>query len=375
MRKPKVWMILIGLITLLLFLTYFIESHNPKVYPRYVSESPAPTGVKALYTYLNDENKAKRWSHSPNLLTNKEDNQVLIMVEPYFTPEQEEARGYLDFIQAGNKLILFKENPRGMFEAKTLPAYTEPFIEETTSLKDNQGTVYDANVQTPNRIIPTENETILLEDDAGVIATSRKIGEGELIIALTPEWLTNHNLLNYDHLSLVLSLITNNEASIYYFDEYVHSTKNASGFTTLYPSWFLLLLLQSGLLVLLWLWYKGKRFGPVSVLREETVRFSDEGIRALSAWYIKGRYYHESLNIQADFVKQVIQEKWGTPSHKDWTVLSKKLAGRWSGQRDDDIKRYLRNLTNALQNEQISKRDYLQWSKNLDELRKEVEKG
>ncbi|MEH7237496.1 DUF4350 domain-containing protein [Bacillus sp. JJ1562] len=375
MQNRKVWITLIGLIALLLFVTYFIESYNPKEYPHYVSDSPSPTGVKAIYTYLNDEHKVKRWSHSPNLLTKQEANQVLIMVEPYFTPEQEEVKGYLDFMEAGNKIILFKENPRGMFDIKTLPADIDPFLDEAITIQDKAGKEFNVFLQATNRIIPNEKENVLLEDEAGVIAISRKIGDGELITTISPEWMMNGNLSNYDHVTLVLSLIEDKEASVYYFDEYVHGTKNASTVTTLYPGWFLVLLLQGGLIVLLWLWYKGKRFGPVIVPREETVRFSDEGIRALSAWYLRGRHYHESLNIQADYVKQLLQEKWGIPFHRDWTDLTSKLVQRWSGKKENEIKRYLSDLTKVLKTEKLSKHDYLLWSKRIDELRKEVVKG
>ncbi|WP_099363338.1 DUF4350 domain-containing protein [Fredinandcohnia onubensis] len=375
MRKTKVWIPLIGLIGILLFLTYFIESYNPKAYPHYVSDSPSPTGVKAIYTYLKNENTVKSWSHSPNLLTKQDENQILIMVEPYFTPEQEDVKGYLNFIKAGNKMILFKENPRGMFDIKTLPADIDPFLDEAITIRDKNGIEYDSFFQAKTRIIPSKKEKVLFEDEAGVIATSQKIGDGELITTITPEWMLNGNLSDYDHIPLVLSLIEDKEASIYFFDEYVHGTKNASNLTTLYPRWFLVLLLQGGLIVLLWLWYRGKRFGQVIIPREENVRFSDEGIRALSAWYIRGRYYHESLNIQADYVKQLIQEKWGVPFHRDWTELLTKLAHRWSGKKESEVKQYLRHLTIILENEKLTKQDYLIWSKNLDELRNEVEKG
>ncbi|MDR4886191.1 DUF4350 domain-containing protein [Fredinandcohnia sp. QZ13] len=375
MQNRKVWITLIGLIALLLLLTYFIESYNPKVYPHYVSDSPSPTGVKAIYTYLNDEHKVKKWSHSPNLLTNQDANQVLIMVEPYFTPEQEEADGYLDFIKAGNKIILFKSNPRGMFDIKTLPVEIDPFNEEAVTIKNKDGKEFDAFFQATNRIIPSEKEMVLLEDDVGVIATSRRIGEGELITTISPEWMLNGNLSNYDHIPLVLSLIEHKDVSVYYFDEYIHGTKNASTVTTLYPVWFLVFLLQGGIIVILWVWYKGKRFGPVIVPREETVRFSDESIQALSAWYLRGRYYHESINIQADYVKQLLQEKWGVPFQRDWSDLSTKLVQRWTGKNEREIKRYLDDLTNILKTEKLSKQDYLLWSNKLDELRKEVEKG
>ncbi|WP_449540275.1 DUF4350 domain-containing protein [Ferdinandcohnia sp. Marseille-Q9671] len=375
MQNRKVWITLIGLIAVFLFLTYFIDTYNPKEYPHYVSESPSPTGVKALYTYLNDEAEAKRWIHSPERLSNSDENQILLMVEPFFTPEQEEMNAYLDFIEAGNTIVLFKSNPKGMFTINTLPADVEPFDNEAISIRNHNGHEYKAKLEATNRIIPNDSDTVLLEDEAGVIATSRTIGSGELITSLSPEWLMNQNLLDYEHIPLLMSLLDIGPATSYYFDEYIHSPKNASTLTTLYPNWFLLLLLQGAILVVLWLWYKGKRFGPVRIPREETVRFSDEGIRAVSAWYLRGRYYHDSLHIQAEYVKQLLQEKWGIPYHKEWTDLSLTLQQRWTDKKPKEIQHYLRALSNMLKNEKVSEQEYLLWSRNLDELRKEVEKG
>lgn len=137
--------------------------------------------------------------------------------------------------------------------------------------------------------------------------------------------------------------------------------------------WFLLLLLQGGLLTILWLWYNGKRFGPIFTVREETVRFSDEGIRALAAWYMRGRRYHDSLEIQADYVKLSLQERWRIPYRLEWRELPVYFERKWPQLPKAEIHSLLNGLADILEKEKISKEEYLLWSKKIDRIRKEVE--
>src|SRR5699024_5900586 len=106
-KKTWIWLIVI----LLLFITvsYFLVSKKPKEYHGYVSESPAPTGTKEFYTYLdNTVDKTDRWEHSPDFLTKQDNNEILLMIEPFFVPESVRMREYTDYVQPGNTIILFK---------------------------------------------------------------------------------------------------------------------------------------------------------------------------------------------------------------------------------------------------------------------------
>src|SRR5699024_5285501 len=110
-----------------------------------------------------------------------------------------------------------------------------------------------------------------------------------------------------------------------YFDEYIHQSGNALSFTALYPNWLLMIGFQAFLFTILWLWYKGKRFGTVIIPREATIRFSDERIKALAAWYKRGRLYYDSFVMQADYLRILLQERWGVPYHKNWLEIAPTL--------------------------------------------------
>ncbi|MGD6969112.1 DUF4350 domain-containing protein [Rossellomorea vietnamensis] len=374
MAKNKSKLIVLAVIILLFaVLSYFIGSREPKVYPNYLSESPAPMGTKAVFTYLQNEMaEVERWNSSPNLLE-KEEGQLLIMIEPFFIPESEDTRQYREFMEAGNTILLLKTNPQGMFDLKTVQGGMD--AEEIITLNDKQDEKRNALLPAPIRLDASDEDDVLISDETGPVALERGVGEGSLIVATAPQWMTNDFILEEDHLPLVLSLINESGPQTILFDEYIHGGENDASVVTLYPKWFLLLMVQGLFLAILWLWYQGKRFGPVVQVREEHVRFSDERIKALAAWHLRGKRFTDSLNIQADYVKLLLQEKWGIPYSRDWTDSTGGLLRKWTSADEKDINRFVTELSAALEKETLSKQEYLLWSKKLDRLRKEVEEG
>ena len=83
----------------------------------------------------------------------------------------------------------------------------------------------------------------------------RPIGEGQLIVTVTPNWMTNENILYGDHVPLVISLLNEGNADTFIFDEYIHGEKGLKAQLNYYPMWFLLAMLQIGVISILWLWY------------------------------------------------------------------------------------------------------------------------
>lgn len=316
----------------------------------------------------------RRWEQPPTLLPESQGRQILLMVEPYFTPDSKEMASYNDFIEQGNTIILLKNNPKGFFDIRT--TFVESMFPEQT-IKDSSQANLVGDIYSPVRLEPGEEDEILLSDQLGDIAVKRKYGNGTLIVALAPNWLTNQDILKKDHLPLVLGLIQqdelNNETAIL-FDEYNHGDTGSS-FLAVYQDWFLLLLFQGVLIAILLLWKQGKRFGPIIQPREETVRFSDESLRALVAWHLKGNAYRDSLTIQAEYLKHLLQERWGIPYNRDWKDCAVYLHKRWKTKENGKIDLFIHQLTQVLGKEKITKQEYLEWSNKLDTLRKEVEEG
>lgn len=371
-NKRKTWLLLIFLLIVFLTIGFFLSSPSKQEYPRYVSHSPSPTGVKAFYTYLKNEiTDVERFRHTPEHLPTENKKHVLFMIQPYFVPKSEEIKYYYEFIENGNTIILFSTNPQGMFDLDT--EWTNMFpSREGVTIYDYEGQAYSAIISTGLRLIESENDLPLLYDDYGIVALKRTIGEGELIVTINPDWLSNENILLHDHIPLITSLINENEPDIVLFDEYIHGSKSFTSTIYAYPEWFIVLFFLSIIVTIFYIWYKGKRFGPIFIPREDSVRFSDESIRALASWFMKGKLYHESLNIQAQFIRQRLQERWGINVKKPWIELENDFNQRQL-QLDEDIPTFLSNLQRVLEKQSINKQEYLLWMKKLDQLRKEVE--
>lgn len=347
---------------------------SPKEYPDYDSHSPSPSGVKALYTYLDQHYSVKRWAYTPELLAGQGNHHLLVMVGPFSIPEKSEMNGYESFMKKGNTLLLLKSNPGGMFGVNT-----EPVTKETADpdrITDNEGHHYQVEDNSPVRIRTKKGDQVLYHDKAGAIAIKRPVGKGTLIVANSPEWVTNHHITKQDHLPLVLSLLKTGsvDRQPVLFDE--HSREGShSVLLTVYPKWLLVFGFQAILLAILLLWHQGKRFGPVLSVREDTVRFRDERIKALAAWYQRDKKYRDSLALQADYVKALMLERWGISYRKSWQDNTDQLEKRWKNLSYDEIRSFTYGLTNVLRKEQVNKQEYLLWSKRLDRLRKEVEQG
>ncbi|WP_273128893.1 DUF4350 domain-containing protein [Bacillus weihaiensis] len=367
------WVIIPVLFLIVLLSSYFIATGDPKTFPSYVTDSPTPTGTKAFFTYMQQEAETvKDWNRPPNLLSANDNNEVLVMIEPFFTPTTEEMEAYIDYMEAGNTILLFSENPKGFFDIEV--QYDASLLPDE-KVKDHHGNFFRTELQSPiTFLIKDTDQPLLFSDQEGVIAYKRQYGEGTLMVSNAPEWLVNGNILKEGNLSLITSLFNMAEGDVYYFDEYLHGEKNSAATTQVYPLWFLLILLQSAIVMALFLWSQGKRFGPILVPREEMVRFSDERIAALSAWYIRSKNYHSSLVIQADYLKYLLQDKWGIRYSTPWTDIEEDLRRRMKSQKID-TQSFVRKLSAALERETLSKREYLEWSKLIDRLRKEVEKG
>ncbi|MBO1513147.1 DUF4350 domain-containing protein [Metabacillus sp. BG109] len=353
--------------------SYYIVTGEPKNYPQYDTQSPSPTGIKAFYTYVENEmDLVNRWSHPPNLLPKADESQLLVMIEPAIIPNSEEMEAYEQFMEAGNTILLLKVNPKGMFDQRII--FTEDGVTSLHNITDQNEHIYNAVIESPVILEADEHDDILLQsENKGTIALKRAYGDGQLIVANSPKWITNGNILKDDHLPLLLTLFNEVNSQTVLFDEYLHGKQDASSILNVYPRWFILFLFQGIILTCLFLWYQGKRFGPLLVPREETVRYSDERIKALAAWYMRGYHYKDSLHIQADYVKLLLQERWGIPYSKEWEDIDIYLEKRLNKIPELEVNSFVVELTKVLMKEKVTKQDYLVWSKKLDQLRKEVE--
>lgn len=380
-QTTRIWLGVSLGICLFIALGIFLMPQNPTQYPEYVTESPSPSGVKAFYTLLEKNSaQVEQWKKPTQSLSFMASRQLMIMVAPSNPLNSREIEQWKKWLAAGNQLWLLDRNPKGLFNLQTslvspenIPATNQALNPQTTvqGFEDWEGT-YQALLHTDARLIAESNDHVLLQDEHGILALSRAYGQGELMVLLAPEWLTNGLILEESHLELVLPFILRADPQVIWFNDFAHRNKNLPTVLGVYPVWFIVLLTQVLIGFLLWLWYKGKRFGSVLTPRESVVRFGDERIKAVASWYERGKFYQESLAIQDEFLRHTVQERWGIsstlqePEFIDATLqrLPRDQQAQWL-QTWQDLKDTYTN--------KMSLQTYLKCSKLLNDMQKEVE--
>lgn len=373
-KHKKTWAWLAAGLLLFMGFGYFVSTDQPDDYPSYLSESPAPTGTKAIYTYLeNNHDQVKRWKNQPQLLTGRDEDQLLLMIQPFLMLDDLQVDEYVAYMEAGNTIMLLSDNPKEWFDVSVKTATSD--TEEISKVWDMDNKEWEALIDSQVRLAKETRDEVMLEDEQGIIAMKRSVGDGELIVVNSPDWLTNESIIQNNHLELYLSLFeTDHTYSTILFDEYIHGLDKGSSPATLFPKWLVVFTLQLALLTLLWLWYRGKRFGPVRVPREETVRLGHEKTSALAAWYLRGKRYQDSLAIRADDLKIRLQEKWAIPYRKNWKESGELILQKDNRYSEKGIRSFVEGLTYVLNKESVNKQEYLAWSKKVDKLKREVDK-
>ncbi|WP_163539424.1 DUF4350 domain-containing protein [Gracilibacillus sp. YIM 98692] len=360
----------IAFVLILVAVSYFSTSQTPEEYPAYLSASPSPTGTKAFYTYLDKEYQVTKETSLPSDITEKQNTIRLLLNPPLFT-DQSIQKSYIDYMKDGNTLAIWKNNPDGLFNIQS--DYVEELVNIDQTTVETDSSSYQALSSIPVRIQMENEDHVLLKDEYGPIAIERSIGDGKLIVALEPDWLTNDWITKEGHVALIFNTLPLDHEKHIIFDEYSYYTQEGlQAQFNLYPNWAYVLLFEGILLTILWLWYSGKRFGAIIQPRDEMVRFSDERLKALSNWYLKGKNYHASIQYQADYLKDRIKEQYGIPYHKSWIERLSAIENKVTSS-NHELRQVAEELETLLHRDSLLKQEYLIWSKRLDRLQKEVE--
>jgi len=345
---------------------------GPSQYPAYVAESPSPSGVKAFYTLLKmNFSQVEVWKKPTQALPTSNSHQLMILVEPASALTDREIKQLIVWMEAGNRVLLASKDPQRLFDLHTQHTGASNGTSSIVGYEGWKGS-YQAEVGTGERLVPGPQDQILLRDQTGVISLSRKYGQGELMVLLAPAWLSNAEIQKQDHLRLLLPYISRAEPKVIWFNDFIHGYSKLPTVLGVYPAWFLVLLSQISLTLLFWLWYKGKRFGPVRAPRAELVRFEDERIRAVAAWYERGRFYQESLEIQAEYLRQAVQKRWGIPA----SLQEQEFLDTATYHLPPDKQQHWLQMwqeVQAFSAKKLSQQAYIKYSRLFDVLLKEVE--
>ncbi|TVX99815.1 DUF4350 domain-containing protein [Cohnella terricola] len=314
-------------VMLFIGLGLMIAKPEPERMAPYVSYSADVDGTKGIIELLEEKRvPIKPWKRSWRELPSGKGH-ALLVIEPGGAFEDEWTK-LLEWVGRGNELLLFSHelDEGGAFLTESSSA--SPGVTTVMRQEGEEMPEFQAEVGTRQRIVPEDGVSeLLIRDSNGMIAARRTYGDGAIIAAVTPEWLTNENVLKHDHFELVWPWMAGDSSrTAMWVDEYHHGYEDSRGFLAAYPAWLVAACAGLAVALLLWLWQRGKRFGPTYTPRAWTVRRGDETLRAVAAWYERRRFKSAALAHQARALRQLLLTRWGLPpeaSLEDAMLLAK----------------------------------------------------
>ena len=368
-KDKKAILLFLGLFTLLIVASYYLTEPALEEYPAYRVDSPAPDGTKAFYQSLNELNlPVERFTNHPRQLRTESKTGLFLFNPPMFM-EADLVNQYLAFVEAGGTLFFITDQPVELFNLNIKPVD----ISEDEGMVAISDEAYRGSMNSWMRLVPEPNDETLISDDYGVIALSKPYGSGQIVQIVEPSWFSNESILENDHLAIIAEGFDLQKFDQLYFETYHYITETSLSVLDVTPDPIILLSLIVLTVAVLYLWQKGKRYGPARGLREQDVRFGDERIRALANWQIKGRNYHEALTTQVDYLKLSIFERTGLPITASKVDYQNVLERLLINHKQKSIRAFTDQLEAVLDSDQVNKQEFLEWTKRIEQIQRGVE--
>jgi uncharacterized protein DUF4350 len=382
--------VIIALLALVSSLSYVKKEKEQdfEIAPNRSTYHAGPTGVRALHDFLNESGyKVIRWKETPQkLLTDAgklvKTFVVLGDVKVHFTDA--ESAALTRWIQAGGYLVIIDRNPEQdsssaqpgswnittkRFEFPSLetnPADKEQMTGKVVALNPAQPTLLTRNVESvlPSRFAsrmniepvptgspqpgptdetdeeepppPAEDATIHssapvvhVSDDKGALLIDYTYGLGRIAILTDPYIVSNGGIKLNDNLQLAVNLLTEADGLIA-FDEYHQGkgrTENSfAGYFAGTPV--LLIAAQIGLVLLLILWTRGRRFGRALPLPQVDRRSSLEFVASMAELQQRARAFDLAIENIYTRTRRVLARHAGVDYNSSRSEIAARIAAR-----------------------------------------------
>ena len=379
--------VIVGLLALISSISFVKKEKMPdyEVSPNRSTYHSGPTGLRALHDFLNESGyRVIRWKEPPQKLLTESGKLVKTFVvvgqvQVRFT--EAEHKALAKWVAAGGHYVVIDRNPgpdREMaqpgswnvttrrLESPTLdvnPADPSQMTDKVVALKPAQPTVLTRNVQSvqPSRfaarldigVVPpaTQSEdtekpsednippppktsgsaapVVHLLDDKGALLVDFAYGEGRFSILTDPYIVSNGGIKLEDNLQLAINMLTAADGLIA-FDEY-HQGKGLTqnSFAAYFAGTPVLLLAgQAGLVVLLMLWTRGRRFGRPLPLVQVDRRSSLEFVASMAELQQRARAFDLAIENIYTRTRRVLARHAGVDYNSSRTEIASRIAQR-----------------------------------------------
>ncbi|HEY0365440.1 MAG TPA: DUF4350 domain-containing protein [Pyrinomonadaceae bacterium] len=381
--------VIVGLLALVSSISYVKKEkvQDFEIAPNRSTYHSGPTGLRALHDFLNESGyKVIRWKATPQkLLTDSgklvKTFVVVGQVQVRFTQAEQEALS--KWIAAGGHFVLIDRNPEsssdtsqaGSWNVTTRkseppaldvnPADPQQMTDKVVAFKPVQPTVLTRNVQSvlPSRFAsrlkfevkpaghqqgadtaksveeeppPPEQATsgstapvMHLVDDRGALLIDFAYGSGRVSILSDPYIVSNGGIKLEDNLQLAINMLTA-AGGLIAFDEY-HQGKGLT--QNSFAAYFagtpvMLLAAQIGLLVLLMLWTRGRRFGRPLPLPQVDRRSSLEFVASMAELQQRARAFDLAIENIYTRMRRVLARHAGLDYNSSRMEIASRIASR-----------------------------------------------
>ncbi len=312
--------------------------------------SREPSGYGAWYTFMSErETPIKRWQKPLPSLVDKNIKETPITLLQIHSSLTEETNLDANWIKAGNTLVIL-----GVYEPVSEASFS--------SLQENA--IGKIKIDTRRR--KQNSEVQLLGDDFGSVVWQTKIGDGQIIYAVTPYLAANAYQdfqANYEFLA---KLVTKPGNPIW-VDEYSHGYKDADvikqeigdnvwSYFTKTP--ILPLLVQAIVILLVAIWMGNHRFGKAVTLASPKINNSEAYIQALAGVLQKAESHEFVISAIAPEEQQQLQKALGLG---DMLLDSQSLIDAWVQQTGQPANELISALNIAAQKHRQSDIALLTW--------------
>ncbi|MDR4999311.1 DUF4350 domain-containing protein [Brevibacillus parabrevis] len=359
-------------IVLLIVVGWFVVKPAATHLPPYLASSAQPDGIKAVLLLLEEKGgRVKEWRQPTHMLPTAS-GQALLVVEPQSLTDKEQ-ESLLEWVESGNDLLLFSEHPIDWEDLPFEPKFSEGASKERNIQGQGLPEGQSGKARTLVRWQEADGLEPLFYDEQGILAGKVELGAGSVSYFLVPDWLTNRKINELSHFEAVWPHLQENW-SVIWIDEYHHGLQETPGLLAIYPGWLVATIIQLSLVLLLFVWWKGKRFGPVYTLREWTVRRGDETLLAVASWYERRSLARDALAHREAYLRQLLHDRWGIHQKADRAQILHSAKQRWSEPRVQKLADVLERLERVRSQEKYSAKQLLADSLLLDEMITELMK-
>ncbi|HET6972619.1 MAG TPA: DUF4350 domain-containing protein [Pyrinomonadaceae bacterium] len=373
--------VIIGLLALVSSIRYVRKEKEQdfEFAPNRSTYHSGPTGVRAFFDFLHESGyKVIRWRDQPQKLLTESGKDIKTFVvvgqtKVHFTDAESEA--LTKWIAAGGCYVIIDRRPLSEEKAKTKtswyiiakqlefpalevnPANLEQMTGDVVALQPVQPTVFTHNIQSvlPSRfasrmtvVPPAEVEpqddgappfaetagkspapVIHIADDKGALLIDYTYGSGRVVLLSDPYIVSNSGIKLNDNLQLALNILTAREGLIA-FDEF-HQGKGPieNSFAGYFAGTPVLLIAgQVGLIVLLVLWTKGKRFGRPLPLRQVDRRSSLEFVASMAELQQRARAFDLAIENIYTRTRRVLARHAGVDYNSSRSEIASRIALR-----------------------------------------------